>query len=86
MLASMFGTGSKLGLYASIVGETSGWEIIPVVVRIGKKSVKVAGLVGGTYPTSLSDAQNDGNVTAGKFKVSWTGEPTWRANFKLKVS
>ena len=88
MLASMFGTGSKLGLYASIVGETSGWEIIPVVVRIGKKSVKVAGQEGDTYPEpeTLSDAQNDGSVTAGKFKVSWTGEPTWRANFKLKVS
>jgi len=43
MLTSMFQTSSKLGTFAAVIGNTSSWEVIPVVVRIGKKDIQAGG-------------------------------------------
>ena len=85
-LAQMFSVSEELGLHAKIVGEASNWELIPVVVRIGKKDVQVgAGLDADGAKTQLAPAANDGSVTQGSVTVSWVGEPTWKENFVLKV-
>ena len=84
MLQGMFASESKLGAYASVVGNTSGWEVIPVIVRIGKKDIQ-AGSGTSANSITLSAAASNGFLTQGSIKVSWVGEPTWRANFLLKV-
>ncbi len=87
MLSDMFGTTEKLGLHAKIVGETTEWDVIPVVVRVGKVDIKAgAGTDVDSAKTSLAPATADGSVTLDGVTISWTGEPTWKENFVIKVS
>lgn len=87
MLDSMFGTDEKLGLQAKIVGETSGWEMIPVIVRVGKVDIKAgAGSSADAAKAQLAPVQANGNIQSGGIKIEWVGEPTWRENFVVKVT
>jgi len=84
VLADMFGPDKELGLHAKIVGETSNWEVIPVVVRIGKEDIQ-AGAGDTLENTTLASVEGVNELTQGSVKVSWQGDPTWKENFYIKV-